>query len=292
VLEGWMPETVRRLCKVLNARGGAVLNQATVVKLLHNGTRYHGVEMEDGSIITCKEGVIVSGAHALVKLAGKGKFPEVEKAIAALGISAQHGAVFLTFKDKKPSDLDLPANYANLWIDEKYFFSHKYDKANNTTVVYLLSECKYFERGPDYLENKENYADELMKAALKHLPKLANYDGYDAATPATTEKWLMSDRGCSYGLGQPAARFGDYNTVRALRVEQAPGLWLTGQDVLFMGVCGALTNGFLAAQKILTPNLITGVLLGSGPNIAKEVITAWVNYQKAQTKEEEGQKSQ
>ena len=294
--DGWMPNTVSRIVSRINERGGAVLNNAKVTELVFGeGGRCIGVKVEDGTTLTVRNktsgGVVCAGGTRLLyNLApvNSDLRKELEPCLK-MGISAQHGSVFLIFKNKTPQDLGLPDDEANLWIDEKYFISHKYDSKNKSTIVYIISECKYFERGPDYLENKENYADELMKMATDRYPKLAHYDAFDAATPATAEKWLHSDRGCSYGLRQPAERFGDYNIIRALRPTTCiPGLWQSSQDILFWGVLGAMMDGAVAAFAILNPSpILMPFPFVGGPNLFKDLM---IDYGKLRKQEENKEK--
>jgi phytoene dehydrogenase-like protein len=178
-----------------------------------------------------------------------------------------------------------------LWIDEKIFISHKVDAANNSTIVYVITECPYVERGADYLEKKDEYVDGLLKKVTELYPALKNYDAFDAATPATAEKWLGSEKGCSYGLSQPAARFGDFDVIRALRpTTSVKGLFLVGQDSMFWGVVGALASGWICAQDILTPNPLS-MFIG-GPNIMKDLVNEYVKIRKSEKEIEEAAKKQ
>jgi all-trans-retinol 13,14-reductase len=270
--EGGVPNTVTRICRVIRQRGGAVLVKARVTEIAVDGNAVRGVTV-NGEFIKCSH-VVVSGAHQLTKLV-KQPPADIVDAVKAMGSGKSHGCVFLTFTGKTPADLALNVE-GNVWLNE-HFLSHKVSPTG--TVVYLIWEMDYFARGAGYEERKTEAADVALKLFTNMFPSLATYDTIDSSTPATSEFYLNSDVGGSYGLRNSAVRYDNWRFSRALRPETTvTGLWLTGQDIMLGGITGAMMSGALTAQAMLYPGYwcLTGnVFLGLGkPSNNKDKVTA------------------
>lgn len=271
--DGGFTETVRGMAKTANERGATILIDAKVDEITFdektgaaNGVMVKGVHFKTPKIV-------VSGAHALQKLTGKRCPKNIANAISSLGESPKHGVVFLAYKNKRAADLGLGTGpkwiMAPSEITKGYFVSYKESPAG--TGVYIIWEMPYVKRGRDYLEKKEEYADAAKKYIFKMWPKLAEHElsGEDAATPATTEHYVQGFNGCSYGLDTPTRRYFDFDIVRALRPEtELPGVYLTGQDTLAIGITSAMMNGALTAQAILFPSILD---LIKGNNVMKMI---------------------
>lgn len=242
-----------RICDVIRARGGCVLVKARVETILVDpkSGAATGVRMETGEVLTAPR-VVCSGAYLATQLL-KRPPRELVRVVEALGPGAAHGCAFLTYAGKSASDLGLPTG--NVWMpDAGCFVSYK--ESPSGTAVYIIWESAYIARGAGYEEAKEEAIAKYTAAVFAWNPRLQAYDQLDGATPATTEHYLASWRGSSYGLSQKAARFDNFATVRALRPETSvKGVWLTGQDTLMPGVVTAMMEGALTAQAILYPGL-------------------------------------
>ena len=222
--EGGPRETIMRMVQTITNNGSCVLLKAPVRNIVTQNGKVVGVEVE-GVTIPCKK-VVVTGAELLHRLM-KDRTPRgIHEAVSTLGPSVAHGAVFLTFTGKTRLDLDMPLG--NIWYKEDMFISAK--ESPTGTVVYILWTMPYVARGAGYEEAKDNAATEAMNIAQQLFPKLKDYDQFDAATPATTEFYLNSWNGSSYGLSALTERFCDFRMVRNLRPQQdIEGLYLTGQ---------------------------------------------------------------
>lgn len=286
-VDGGYTETVRRMCSVAKERGATILIDAKVDEITFDDKTGAATGVTVKGVAFKAPKIVVSGAHALMKLTGKRCPKNIVSAVNALGESPKHGVVFLAYKGKTAKDLGLTTGPK--WIlDTKrkargglqqggegssgqqqqqqeetfgFFVSHKEQDAG--TGVYIIWEMPYIPRGADYIEKKEELAEEAKKYVFALFPALADYSDEDAATPATTEHYVQGHLGASYGLDTPTKRFFDWDIVRALRPEtDLPGVFLTGQDILMLGVSGAMTNGILTAQVMLTPSVIDIVFRG------------------------------
>jgi len=246
-VDGGITETVRRICERIKSRGGCVLIQAPVQEIVVDNGAVRGVRVH-GQFIAAKQ-VVCSNVFTAANLLKPP--PEEFRYALTCGPSAAHGCVFMSITGKRPSDLGLPSG--NVWIDDKWFISHK--ESPTGTVVYIIWQSPYFPRGGDYESRKDRVTQEALNEICKIFPKLKECtQDTDSSTPATTEHYLASQLGCSYGLAMEKRRFGEYKMVRALSPETTvPGLFLTGQDVMFPGIIGAMMDGVLTAQVIAHP---------------------------------------
>ena len=82
---------------------------------------------------------------------------------------------------------------------------------------------------------------------------LDEVDHVDIGTPISFAHYLHSESGAVYGLDHDVKRFEPSNFYCRLRPEvpEAPGLFLTGQDVVADSLVGAMLGGLLCAQKVL-----------------------------------------
>lgn len=265
-------DAIRRMCANIKEKKSEVVVHAVVEQLIFDSAgKCSGVIVADGHTSTtlrARKGVVVTSTFALETLLTKAKrMPDdLAHAFKKCGPSVGHGCLFLTYKDTTAEALGLDhKTNAQFWIhadpatgkasfEKGLFVSAK--QHGTTVLVYVLWEMEYVNRDGDYEDKKMRAVDEAKRYVFKLFPKLAaaHIDTEDSSTPASTQKYLLTNgRGSSYGLAAAACRFGDYDVVRALRPEipSVPGLWLSGQDVLSLGVVGAMFSGVLTAQAIL-----------------------------------------
>src|SRR5690606_15942904 len=107
------------------------------------------------------------------------------------------------------------------------------------------SHLKSRAKESEYQELKSQIAARYLDKLFNVVPNLKNHiDKHESATPLTMKKYCNYQHGESYGL-EPTPHCFNQKWLRA----QTPikGLYLTGQDVLFAGVCGALMSGAITA---------------------------------------------
>ena len=117
-------------------------------------------------------------------------------------------------------------------------------------------------RSQDYKDLKEKYAQRLLEEALlKFYPHLRDKVlQYDVATPLTTQHYINSYGGESYGLQTNKYRY--LQATNLTPKTPVNNLFLTGQDICSIGFTGALMAGLLTTYSILgygtTLDVITG----------------------------------
>ena len=102
-----------------------------------------------------------------------------------------------------------------------------------------------------------------MKSELERLvPAVAGkIDHAELSTPLTTRHFMNYEQGEAYGLAATPERFISRSLTPHTSV---PGLYLTGQDVVTLGVAGALFGGVVSASAVLGKNL-AGMIKAPSP---------------------------
>jgi all-trans-retinol 13,14-reductase len=85
-------------------------------------------------------------------------------------------------------------------------------------------------------------------------------DYFNVGSPVTNKFYIEAMKGEIYGLDHNKERFGP-ETWHTLRPDtDIPNLYLTGQDVMTCGFCGAMFSGLISTSKILSRNLMTDLI--------------------------------
>ncbi|MBL8217087.1 MAG: NAD(P)/FAD-dependent oxidoreductase [Bryobacterales bacterium] len=118
-------------------------------------------------------------------------------------------------------------------------------------------DSRWRRRPEDYNAFKQQLAARLQAELERHVPAVAGKIDYaELSTPLSTRHFMNYERGEAYGLSATPDRF----QLRGLRPQTPiPGLYLTGQDVVSLGVTGALFGGVVTASAVLGGNLMSVV---------------------------------
>uniref|UniRef100_A0A0N5AEC3 Amino_oxidase domain-containing protein n=1 Tax=Syphacia muris TaxID=451379 RepID=A0A0N5AEC3_9BILA len=108
-----------------------------------------------------------------------------------------------------------------------------------------------------YLERKHIYGDYLYNCVKSHFNLVSDLSVafIEYSTPATQQFYLQNRYGELYSMSQQAARFSAEIWPELRCKSDIPGLYLSGQDILFCGVGSAFKNGLLTASVILETDL-------------------------------------
>jgi all-trans-retinol 13,14-reductase len=278
-------------------KGGKILSNAEVAEVIIDQNTAKGVRMADGREIFAK--VVVSGTgvmntfNHLIAKEDLDKFPIQE--FKAIPPSTSHYCLYIGLKGSSDS-LQLPK--ANFWLypdnydhDQNFenfikdggksplpvayisFPSAKDPDWENRypgkSTIEIITLCPYEwvekwdgsrwkKRGAEYEEMKEKMSQRMMAKLFEVMPHLKDkIDYYELSTPLSTKHFANYDQGEIYGIDHTPQRF----TIKSLRPKTSvKNFFLTGQDVLSVGIAGALLSGVLTASAISLKNLLPEIL--------------------------------
>jgi len=278
---------------VIERAGGKIVVNAEVCEILVQGKRTVGVRMADGREI--RAGAIISDAGAPGTFEGLLResprwLEKVRANLCRVGPSTAHLCLYVGVKE---SAANLGISGTNLWIhptpdhdanteriktDPNAPFSSLYISFPSakdpdferrhpdrcTVEVVTLIPYNWFERwqetrlkrrGEEYEALKLELAARLQRELEYRVPALAGKIDYaELSTPLSTRHFMNHRRGETYGLAATPERF----RLRCL-TPRTPirNLYLTGQDVVTLGVAGALLGGVVTASAVLRRNLLS-----------------------------------
>ena len=184
------------------------------------------------------------------------RFAELDR----LDDSTRHQLTYISFPSAKDPDWNL--------------------KHQNSATVQVITACSYeqvkewengpwMKRGDAYLDFKKRMIDHLTKKLIEAVPEIEGTIEYrELSTPLSTKHFMNYQRGEIYGLDHTPERF----SLPFLRPRtHIPGLYLTGQDIVSVGVGGALYSGVLTATSVLKKSMILRILLSRSkvPSLTK-----------------------
>jgi all-trans-retinol 13,14-reductase len=282
--------------------GGQILISAAVEQILIKSGKAYGVRMADGREI--HSDIVISGAGAhntfLQLIPGDVllKMP-FRKQLTQLKASYGHISLYIGFKESSDV-LKLPK--ANFWYYQqgndhdaavKHYledpinnpfpviymsfpsakdpsFERRYPGRSTVELISMIpydifakwEGSRWHKRGEDYEALKEHLSQKLMKGLFELLPHLeGKIDHYELSTPLTTKHFANYRHGEIYGLDHGPDRFEQKFLKPATPIDN---LFLTGQDIVSVGIGGALMSGVLTASAVLKKNLINDVLKKEG----------------------------
>jgi all-trans-retinol 13,14-reductase len=286
----------------ITAAGGAVVVAAEVGSILVRRGRACGVRLGDGRTVladTVVSDVGVRGTLGLLppeaphRRAMAARADRLRPAVAHVGLYVgldgtteelglgqtnlwlyrdyDHDASLRRYL-RQPA-ADLPLNYLSFPSAKDPDWSRRYP-GKSTVDAITLAPYEWFagwadkpwrQRGAEYEDLKESFAERMLADIYAHVPAARGRIAYyEVSTPLSTTEFAGYARGEVYGLEHSPARF-DQQWLRART--PVPGLYLTGQDILFCGVVSALMSGVITAGTVLGPRSLPMLrsLLGVGP---------------------------
>ena len=122
------------------------------------------------------------------------------------------------------------------------------------------AETRWKKRGEGYDALKERLAERLRAEVERQAPAVAGHIAHaELSTPLTTRHFMNYAEGEIYGVAATPARY----ELRELGARTpVRGLYLTGTDVVSLGVAGALFGGVVCASAVLGKNLMSKVTKG------------------------------
>ncbi|MCO5231927.1 MAG: NAD(P)/FAD-dependent oxidoreductase [Chitinophagales bacterium] len=281
---------------VINAGGKTVIS-AEVKEIIVEGGKAIGVLMADGKKITSD--IVVSGAGVHLtfeKLLNEENQKKIKflKTLKKVEPSNAHFSLYIGLK-QTAEELNLPK--ANYWIYpcgnnhdeavEKYLNDYKQEfpvvyisfpsaknpkfleKYPGRSTIEIISVANYDwfkewegsrwkKRGEDYDAFKEEISQRLLAHLYKMEPQLeGKIDTYELSTPLSTKNFCNYQKGEIYGLSHDPQRFdADFLQPKT----PIKNLFITGQDIVTVGIAGALMSGVLTASSILGKNIMNDIV--------------------------------
>ncbi|MDP6570617.1 MAG: FAD-dependent oxidoreductase, partial [Candidatus Marinimicrobia bacterium] len=109
-------------------------------------------------------------------------------------------------------------------------------------------------RGEDYEAVKDKLSGRILEAVYQHVPQARDALAYsELSTPLSVKSLANYPQGELYGLDHTPQRFHQKWLKPKSKIKN---LYLTGQDVLTVGVTSALFSGLVTASAIMRKNLM------------------------------------
>jgi phytoene dehydrogenase-like protein len=303
----------RAFVKALKRFGGEVRLKCRVKRILLEGNKVLGVELDTGEQI--RSGFVISNADPEVtfgQLIGRDRLSSrLKKKIDSVQYSTSCISLFFA------ADMDLRAaglDSGNFWfydhadVDKIYsdgltdaMLQHETPPGMFLTVTTLKDPSKmhsghhtcesfafvgyeafekwahtqYGARPADYEAMKEDLAWRMVRGLEKHVPGLSKHIVFSSlGTPLTNEHYLNATRGNLYGIAKSPSQVGPW----AFRPRTGfDGLFLCGASTLSQGVAGVTASGIDAAKAVLncrSQDILTQNAPGSR-FLPSEDITQW-----------------
>ena len=317
----------RAFVRALKRSGGEIRLKRRVKRILVEGKKVLGVELESGEEI--RSSVVISNADPEVtfgKLIGRDKLsPRLKRKVDSVQYSTSCLSLFFaTDMDLRGAGLDS----GNMWYYDhadvdKIYRDGLTDAALNDetpsgmflTVTTLKdpskmhsghhtgesfafvgyeafekwAHTKYGSRPVDYDAMKEDLAWRMVRGLEKRIPGLSKHIVYYSLdTPLSNEHYLNATRGNLYGIDKRASQVGPLAFSPRTEFD---GLYLCGQSTLSHGVAGVTASGIDAAKAVLKCRT-RDILKQHGTSLTflpAENVSAWPEYLKR--KIERGEKA-
>ncbi len=285
----------RKIIDVIVDNGGKVAIKAEVKEVIIEDKIAKGVELANGDRIMGKAVVSNAGAkNTFNKLLPKhANIPEyIITELNEIQASTSHICLYVGL-DKSDEELKLPK--WNYWIYKGEDFEKGYEDYLNDPddppLVYISfssakdsewpeahpgkstiqvlgiasydwftkwEDSRWMKRGSDYEDFKEKLKEGLLQKLYEIVPQTKGHiEICEISTPLSTKHFANYSRGEIYGLEHTPKRF----RVNWLRVKtHVKKFYLTGQDVITVGVGGALFSGVLTAMALLKTDVFRRIL--------------------------------
>ncbi len=284
---GGASQIARHVVATIEDLGGSVRTQAPVDSIQLRNGRAIGVRMDNGDEILASQvisatGVVNTWSRLLPREVGEQH--AIAEKLAALRPAIGHLGLYLGVRGDREA---LGLEQANLWIYRGYDHDAEMAKflrrrtmdfplsyvsfpsakdpdwnthypGRSTIDVIAPAPYRWFERwarrpwndrGEDYADYKQELAERLLDTVYRQVPQVrGKVETWELSTPLSTEHFSNYAGGALYGLDHTVERFAQDWIAPKTAI---PGLYLTGQDILFCGVASALMSGMMTASQAL-----------------------------------------
>lgn len=298
-------ETIYPLIK---KAGGEVFVNAGVKEIIIKDNKAIGVKMEDGSeifspVIISDTGIESTFGHLINENIAEEH--GLKEKLNKVRPSVSHVCLYIGIKESWSRLRQAGLGNANYWIYPHYDLDKAVndfiaDPTKEFPVVYIsfpsakdpdwenrypgkstveiitLAPYEWFKdwedkrwkkRGEAYEKLKENFSQRLLEQLYKTVPELkGKVDYYELSSPLSTKHFTSYEKGEIYGIDHTTDRF-RHKFLRAHT--PVKNLFLTGQDIVTVGIGGALFAGLITAAAVLkNPGLVNEVRKAAEKDVA------------------------
>ena len=283
----------KNIAPTITKNGGHIYTNAEVEEIIIEGNKAVGVRMKGGQELRAKKIISSAGVvNTFTKLLPQNQIEKygLDKLMTKVTPSTGHVCLYVGLNYSN-EELKLPK--ANYWIfPENYnhdenIDNYLEDQEKEIPVVYVSfpsskdpdwenrypgktcidiitladwdwykkwEDSRWKKRGDEYEAAKEKLSQRLLEKLYRYEPQLrGKIDHYELSTPLTTKHFVNYQYGELYGLDNSVERF----EQKFLRPKSPiKNLFLTGQDVVSVGVGGALASGLLTSCVVARKNFM------------------------------------
>jgi all-trans-retinol 13,14-reductase len=280
----------------IESRGGKLILDAETESIVSENGKVTGVKLKNGDFIRATQVISNAGArNTFTHLWPKNeKLPErIVEGLKLIKPSIAHVCLYVGL-NASDEELKLPKN--NFWIYDSYDFDNENDTRTklsstdplltyisfpsakdtdwakihpNKATVQIIAPCpyewvaqwqdqKWMKRSAEYSQFKSEWEKSLLDKLIKIMPQIEGHVVHcEVSTPLSTRHFSNYGSGEIYGLEHTPQRL----RARWLRAHTPiKGLFLTGQDIVMVGVGGALFSGVITAIAVLKKNVMWPVI--------------------------------
>jgi all-trans-retinol 13,14-reductase len=274
---------------VLEKNNGQLALKAEVKEILIDKGKAIGVLMKNGDRILAGKVLSNAGVHNTFNHLLPADSRELCASLNEIGSSTAHVCLYLGL-DGSDRELNLPRH--NFWIYDEYGFDEGYERhlqspGSKVPLVYISfpsakdpawaekhpgmstiqvmaacpykwverwEESKWKKRGEEYDAFKASYTEQLLEKLFDVVPQArGRIVQQELSSPLSTRHFSNYSRGEIYGMEHTPLRF---NNVHLRAHTPYKNLFLAGQDIITVGVGGALFSGVIASTRMLSRNML------------------------------------
>jgi all-trans-retinol 13,14-reductase len=281
---GGADQIYKNMIEVLYKNGGKLLVKANVEDIIVEKGNVKGVNV-DGIFIPCRNVISNAGArNTFSRLLSKSLGDKWSSKLEKVKDSTSHLCLYIGL-DRSDEALKLPRH--NVWFYENYNFDATIDKTMSdqnaslkfayisfpsakdaswqlnkpgTSTMQAIGVGNYewfkkyeqepwMDRGKDYEAMKEKFKETMLLKLYEFFPQIKGHVVCtEVSTPLSTKHFMNYAHGEIYGLEHSPHRFKLKSLIPKTSIG---GLYLVGQDVVTVGIAGAMASGLLCAIAIL-----------------------------------------
>ncbi len=281
----------RTFIDVLESNNGKLAVRAGVKNIILDANKAIGVELENGDKIYAKKIISNAGVHNTFNklLSNSPKTNLIAESVNTIAPSISHVCLYVGLNN---SDANLKLPKHNIWCYENYDLDESFDKHHEhsperSPVIYISfpsakdpawekthpgtaaiqvvgsfpfagmkewDNSHWQKRSSNYNDLKKDVSEFLLQRLIKAVPQIKdNIVWSELSTPLSTKHFSGYQSGEIYGLEHSPER---YRLMELRPRTKFKNLFLTGQDIVCVGVGAALFSGIITAVSILNKNLL------------------------------------